>query len=783
MRARTLTGAALLGALGCTSSPGETLALRTSARHLELPPGGPCIPELSQFPGRELSTLPCSAVKVRAPFVADFAAAATGMFDRDGNGTGLTMLLPSTAGSGYLPENLSVNRLGAELDITTTRGINQALVNTQDNALGVGLDLPNGNLRIEVTLLDPAAGSGNYEQAGLWFGIGDGDYLKLMVVSAPGGPVVQALLEEADALRSSTNRALPLPLDAVRLVLEIVPERRQVRALAALGSAAAEQLLATFSNLHDAWFNTDGAGIDFNVGTRSFAGISATHRNRIASLGPLSYRFSGFRLSAFEDVAPPVTDPATAPTTDPATDPPTGLPATDPADAPLGAVDFERFSVAVADPTALAWAPDGRLYVGSVTGEIHALRIDYQAHRLLEEELIESLSQRMLLGLAVDPDATPDDVVLWAGHSDVSQGTGAANSGMVSRLSGPGLSVRRDVIVGLPRAIANHSTNSVHFGPDGRLYVSQGGNTGAGAANDGTSEFGPRPEQPLSAALLAADVKRAGFDGDCRPSTDLDGARMDASGIAARDVPCDVQVFASGLRNSYDFVFHSNGEIYATDNALGVEGTFPDLGPQPLSWDRSLGCAGPILGAALAGHNPGTRRDLLQRIEAGAFYGHPNPSRGECVFYGGNPTAAADAVIPETGGGSTALELARYPVGVLAEPRFRPALFSFGEHKSADGVIEYQSDAFCDSLRGDLLVTYYSGSDQIRRLTLSADGRSVLREGPLPRSTAATGGAALVDPLPITQDPAGRIYVGELGADRVTVFEPISTDCSLHASP
>ena len=41
----------------------------------------------------------------------------------------------------------------------------------------------------------------------------------------------------------------------------------------------------------------------------------------------------------------------------------------------------------------------------------------------------------------------------------------------MSRLSGPDLTQREDVITGLPRAKANHAINSIHFGPDGKLYV------------------------------------------------------------------------------------------------------------------------------------------------------------------------------------------------------------------------------------------------------------------------------------------------------------------------
>lgn len=51
---------------------------------------------------------------------------------------------------------------------------------------------------------------------------------------------------------------------------------------------------------------------------------------------------------------------------------------------------------------------------------------------------------------------------------------------------------------------------------------------------------------------------------------------MDATGVASRDIPPDcakyVKLFATGLRNAYDFVFHSSGEMWATDNALGVTG-------------------------------------------------------------------------------------------------------------------------------------------------------------------------------------------------------------------
>ena len=37
-------------------------------------------------------------------------------------------------------------------------------------------------------------------------------------------------------------------------------------------------------------------------------------------------------------------------------------------------------------------------------------------------------------------------------------------------------------------------------------------------------------------------------------------------------------------------------------------------------------------------HFPKERPDLLYAIEEGNYYGHPNPSREQCLFFGGNPT-------------------------------------------------------------------------------------------------------------------------------------------------
>ena len=327
---------------------------------------------------------------------------------------------------------------------------------------------------------------------------------------------------------------------------------------------------------------------------------------------------------------------------------------------------------------------------------------------------------RLTLGITVDPTSTPTNVILWVSHSSGSFNNGVVNSGIISRLSGSDFTTIDNPITGLPRALANHATNQIHFGPDGSLYIAQGGNTGAGAPNNLGTEFGDRPEQPLSAAILVADVNAPGFQGAC-------ATPLDQFGIPPT---CDVQVYASGQRNSYDFVWHSNGQLYATDNGLGVDGTVPPSSTPPCT------------GLAPATLDPGTQPDLLYRVEQGKYYGHPNPYRNECVFKDGTFQGASPL------------------------PNFELPLANLGTNQSANGIIEYTADTLSGQLKGQLLFTKFSIGDDITRVKLSPDGMSVVE--------SATIAVDFIDPLCLVQDPSGKIYVGEFTGDKVTVLVPIN---------
>jgi glucose/arabinose dehydrogenase len=643
----------------------------------------------------DISPLPCSEVLVRFPYQLDFGSDAGKLSDANLIGTGFTMVDPPTKGTGYIADNLALDTQAGVLNITTTAGIGSGAVNSQDNALGVGIDAPDAISLLTTTLVAPPTGSGKYEQAGLWFGNDEDNHVKLIVRSTAQGTDIQYLLEvDGKQKNSLVSDKLTLAGSEVELSLRADPVTKGITGAYSIDGA--DPVRVGILRVPGEFFSADAAGIDPTIGTRTFGGIFATHRN---ASSPTTYTFDDFSL--IDDSS------GTAGGT-------------------TSQFSFDRTSFPLTRPSSMAWGPDGRLYVTEFLGTIHALTLGPD-HQPVADEVITSLGSRLTLGIAVDPASTPSNVILWASHSDRNLTNDApANSSVVSRLSGPGFTNREDVITGLPRSKANHSVNSLHFGPDGKLYVAVSGNTGAGAPNTADTEFGDRAEQPLAAAILIADVKSPDFQGNCATPLDTFGFPE----------TCDVRPYATGFRNTYDFVFHSNGSMYATENGLGVEGSFP---PSPTPTCTGLASTEPW---NAGGHNPGEQPDFLYRVEQGKYHGHPNPYRDECVFKDG-----------------------RYQ-DVAPLPNYAPPIFNLGSKKSANGVIEYKSDAFKGSLKGDLLIVNYSQGDDVVRAKLSPDGLSVVD------FDLVAGGFS--DPLPLIEGPGGTIFVGEFGSSQITVLKPRS---------
>lgn len=198
-------------------------------------------------------------------------------------------------------------------------------------------------------------------------------------------------------------------------------------------------------------------------------------------------------------------------------------------------------------PTAIAIAPDGRLfYTEKSTGEI---RVVSAAGELLPKPFASvpasSASERGLLGIALHPDfATNGWVYVYYTRSASGAVTSALGDVLDNRVvrfvaAGDVAAGPEEVILTLPaRPGPNHNGGQLAFGPDGGLYVTVGELAVAASAQDVT--------QPTGKILRIND---------------------DGSIPADNPFGADNPAFALGIRNSFGIGFDPvSGLAFVTEN-------------------------------------------------------------------------------------------------------------------------------------------------------------------------------------------------------------------------
>jgi fibronectin type 3 domain-containing protein len=409
--------------------------------------------------------------------------------------------------------------------------------------------------------------------------------------------------------------------------------------------------------------------------------------------------------------------------------------------------------------TSVTIGPDNKLYAATLGGEL--LRWSMNADGTLGAATVINTiinnngGARAVIGLTFDPAATSSNLILWVTHGGSALKEAPDWSGKLSKLSGASLGTYQDVLVNFPRSYKDHMTNSIAFRPGepNMVYIVQGSMNAMGAPDNA---WGQRSEHLLSATILRLDTTKL-------PGTlPLDIKTNDADPTASLYNPfaanAPLIIYASGVRNAYDLIWHSNGQLYSATNGSAAGGSTPaSVSPLPSACSRRMDGT-PYTGPQVSGiaGNPIAEDDFLYRVVQNGYYGHPNPSRCEWVLNGGNPTSGTDVG-----------EVTGYPVGTQPDRNWRGAAYTFGAHYSPNGTIEWKSDVFA-SMKGKLLIIRFSGGDDIIVLTLDPTTKNVASV-----QTGITGFGGFADPLDLVANPAtGHIYVTEHAADKITLLRP-----------
>lgn len=382
-------------------------------------------------------------------------------------------------------------------------------------------------------------------------------------------------------------------------------------------------------------------------------------------------------------------------------------------------------------PTAIAAGPDGHVYVATYYGNVCRLQIDSKTGLSVgKEKLLTLPGTRKILGLAFDPAATSSNLVAWITSDErkaenLNEGT---FSGIVSKLVIPaankgGSAQATQYIIGLPSGW--HPLNGCNFGPDQRLYISVGSMNRLG--HDPV-----RPEVPLSAAVVVADVRSSNFNGGRLPLNVQTTKPVNYDPYATN---APLKLYATGFREMYRPCWHSNGNLYGGVNQNDGTGRS----------DTPSAPGVPSLFSVFPDED-------LVRIVEGGYYGHPNPSRKQFVLLGGNPTAGVDP-----------WEVPEYPVGIQPDPAFQPANLIFNlkaiNGTSADGCAEYTLPG---PLKGRLLVCFFEGTHTLHTFAFDAKGSTVTDNRPIVDESNES--LKFTQPIDVTVHPSGSIYVADFGS-------------------
>lgn len=260
------------------------------------------------------------------------------------------------------------------------------------------------------------------------------------------------------------------------------------------------------------------------------------------------------------------------------------------------------------NPTAMAFAPDGRLFVCQQGGQLRVVKNGALLATPFVTITVSSSGERGLLGVAFDPNFAANQFVYVYYTATTPQ-----IHNRVSRFTANG-----DVAVAGSEIIVfeldnlsgatNHNGGAIHFGPDGKLYVAVGENA--------------NPANAQSLGNVLGKVLRINSDGTIpsNPTT--------FPGIAGSPSGNNRAIWSVGLRNPYTFSFQpGSGRMFINDVGQNTWEEINDgIAGSNYGWNSCEGACAPP--------NANFRDPLFQ-------YGHGGSATTGCAITGGafyNPT-------------------------------------------------------------------------------------------------------------------------------------------------
>ncbi|WP_221392039.1 Ig-like domain-containing protein [Dyadobacter sp. NIV53] len=423
-------------------------------------------------------------------------------------------------------------------------------------------------------------------------------------------------------------------------------------------------------------------------------------------------------------------------------------------------VEFNKVAIAGTQNkkyASLVIGPDDKFYALRLDGVIERFTINRPDGVLSKLDSITTLvnkyGTREAIGLVFDPVSTATSLIAYVSHCSSGLTNAPEFDGKISKLTGSGLAAEQLLVTNLPRSAKDHLVNSLAFGPDKALYLNQGSNSSMGAY-DGSWQ---RTESLLSAAILRLDLtKLNGTTLDARTTSNqslinqaaASQLRLSDNTYNPYATNAPLKIYASGIRNAYDLVWHSNGQLYAPANGSAAGGNTPASVAGTRRPDGTF-YNGPSIPATTGVQ---VQNDWLFRIKPNGYYGHPNPLRGEYIVNRGNK------------------DNVKYPTTVSADQNYQGAAFNFDLNRSPNGAIEYKSSAFNGALKGKLLVCRFSGGGDIIVLepgSLVKGSTDSLYDIKKSYTGAGTSGlvgmSGFINPLDVVEDvKTGNLYVIEL---------------------